>query len=349
MDEAFPGADIVYPKSWGPYDLMLRARRGQPAKDKARLGEIEKARARGQRAAQGLDLRRAAHGAHARQDALYMHPLPADIGDEVSHGVMEQHSVNVARQAQYKMYAIMALLAVAKVPTSPRGWKRSGSRPERGTTRGALDAKIASAAARDLPLAASILREAIRIPADHVDRPVGAGRRPALRHQQPRGSAPGVPAARHRRGRRRARTRTTSATTPSATWTGCWRTATTACRPREARRLPGRPRRHGPGAARRSGARRRGGIDPFHGLVDLARVDRAGPARAARLAAARRRVGAPGLRPRRRGPARRRGGADRRLAASCSSWHPRARCAASSCAATSPRPRRTTTAAARST
>jgi hypothetical protein len=43
-----------------------------------------------------------------------------------------------------------------------------------GTTRGALDAKIASAAARDLPLAAAILREAIRIPADHVDRPPGA-------------------------------------------------------------------------------------------------------------------------------------------------------------------------------
>ena len=43
-----------------------------------------------------------------------------------------------------------------------------------GIARGALDAKIASAAARDLPLAASILREAIRIPADHVDRPPGA-------------------------------------------------------------------------------------------------------------------------------------------------------------------------------
>jgi acetylornithine deacetylase/succinyl-diaminopimelate desuccinylase-like protein len=43
-----------------------------------------------------------------------------------------------------------------------------------GGRSGALDARIAAAAARDLPLAASILREAIRIPADHVDRPVGA-------------------------------------------------------------------------------------------------------------------------------------------------------------------------------
>jgi acetylornithine deacetylase/succinyl-diaminopimelate desuccinylase-like protein len=43
-----------------------------------------------------------------------------------------------------------------------------------GPLRGALDAKIAAAAARDLPLAASILREAIRLPADFVDRPPGA-------------------------------------------------------------------------------------------------------------------------------------------------------------------------------
>jgi len=38
-----------------------------------------------------------------------------------------------------------------------------------------LDARIAALAARDLPLAVSILREAIRIPADHVDRPADQG------------------------------------------------------------------------------------------------------------------------------------------------------------------------------
>jgi acetylornithine deacetylase/succinyl-diaminopimelate desuccinylase-like protein len=58
-----------------------------------------------------------------------------------------------------------------------------------GTTRGALDAKIASAAARDLPLAAVILREAIRIPADHVDRPLAQGGDPLCgtsNHEGPR-------------------------------------------------------------------------------------------------------------------------------------------------------------------
>ncbi len=55
--------------------------------------------------------------------------------------------------------------------------------------RGALDAAIASAAARDLPLAASVLREAIRIPADHVDRSFSEGGDPLCgtsNHEGPR-------------------------------------------------------------------------------------------------------------------------------------------------------------------
>ena len=48
--------------------------------------------------------------------ALYMHCLPADIGAEVSPGVMGLHKVNVAREANWKMYVVMALLATAKVP-----------------------------------------------------------------------------------------------------------------------------------------------------------------------------------------------------------------------------------------
>jgi ornithine carbamoyltransferase len=48
--------------------------------------------------------------------ASYLHCLPADIGAEVSAGVMADHRVDVARQAQWKVYVIMALLAAAKVP-----------------------------------------------------------------------------------------------------------------------------------------------------------------------------------------------------------------------------------------
>jgi acetylornithine deacetylase/succinyl-diaminopimelate desuccinylase-like protein len=53
----------------------------------------------------------------------------------------------------------------------------------------ALDTRIAALAARDLPLAVSILKEAIRIPADHVDRPVDQGGDPLCglsNHEGPR-------------------------------------------------------------------------------------------------------------------------------------------------------------------
>ena len=114
MDEAFQNADIVYPKSWGPYELMVERVAANRAKDKNRLGEIEKEALARNASHQDWICDERRMGLTKGGDALYMHPLPADIGAEVSHGVMKKHSVNVARQAQYKMYAIMALLAVAK-------------------------------------------------------------------------------------------------------------------------------------------------------------------------------------------------------------------------------------------
>jgi knotted carbamoyltransferase YgeW len=116
MDEAFAGADAVYPKSWGPYDLMLDRVAANAARDKQRMGEIERA-ALARNAAHTdwiCDERRM--GLTKNGKALYLHCLPADIGAEVSPGVMEQHRVNVAREANKKLYVIMALLAVAKVP-----------------------------------------------------------------------------------------------------------------------------------------------------------------------------------------------------------------------------------------
>ena len=58
-----------------------------------------------------------------------MHCLPADIGAEVSAGVMERFRVDVAREANKKVYVIMALLAAAKRP----GCARSCSADSIGT------------------------------------------------------------------------------------------------------------------------------------------------------------------------------------------------------------------------
>ncbi len=114
MDEAFAGADAVYPKSWGPYDLMLERVGANRARDAARMKEIEREALERNAGHRDwiCDERRMASTAGG--DALYLHCLPADIGAEVSPGVMARHAVNVAREANWKVYVIMALLAVAK-------------------------------------------------------------------------------------------------------------------------------------------------------------------------------------------------------------------------------------------
>jgi knotted carbamoyltransferase YgeW len=114
MDEAFAGADVVYPKSWGAYDLMLERVDANAARDTGAMAAVEqRALERNARHTDWIcDERRM--GLTAGGDALYLHCLPADIGAEVSHGVMERHRVNVAREANWKLYVVMALLATAK-------------------------------------------------------------------------------------------------------------------------------------------------------------------------------------------------------------------------------------------
>ena len=123
MDDAFEGAVAVYPKSWGPYDLMMERVEANRAGDKAAMGDIERrALTRNAQFTDWIcDERRM--GLTEGGDALYMHCLPADIGDEVTPGVMDLHRVNVAKEANFKVYVIMAMLAVAKVPDLARRLK----------------------------------------------------------------------------------------------------------------------------------------------------------------------------------------------------------------------------------
>ena len=113
MDDAFRGAEAVYPKSWGPLALMTERVEANRAGDGAAMRAIEQ-RALAQNARHRdwiCDERRMA----LTDDALYLHCLPADIGAEVSPGVMDQFRVAVAREANKKVYVIMAMLAAAKV------------------------------------------------------------------------------------------------------------------------------------------------------------------------------------------------------------------------------------------
>ena len=114
MDDAFEGAEAVYPKSWGPHALMVERVEANRTGDAAAMRDIEQ-RALARNAAYRdwiCDERRMGLTA----DALYLHCLPADIGAEVTPGVMDRFKVAVAAEANKKVYVIMAMLAVAKVP-----------------------------------------------------------------------------------------------------------------------------------------------------------------------------------------------------------------------------------------
>jgi ornithine carbamoyltransferase len=108
MDEAFDGAHVVYPKSWGPYDLMLQ-RVGANADEMKRIEKQALERNR-----EHTDWICDETRMSLTQKALYMHCLPADIGAEVSASVLERFRYSLAREANKKVYVIMALLALAK-------------------------------------------------------------------------------------------------------------------------------------------------------------------------------------------------------------------------------------------
>ena len=116
MDAAFADADVVYPKSWGPHQFMLSRVDANRRGDHDEMERLEQ-QALSQNAQHThwiCDER--AMALTRGGDALYMHCLPADIGDEVSPGVMAKARVDVAREANKKVYVIMAMLASAKVP-----------------------------------------------------------------------------------------------------------------------------------------------------------------------------------------------------------------------------------------
>ena len=115
MDEAFADADAVYPKSWGPLTLMEERVEANRVGDAERMADIER-RALEQNARHRdwiCDERRM--GLTSQGKALYLHCLPADIGAEVSASVMDRYRTEVAREANKKVYVIMAVLAAAKV------------------------------------------------------------------------------------------------------------------------------------------------------------------------------------------------------------------------------------------
>ncbi|TVQ13642.1 MAG: knotted carbamoyltransferase YgeW [Bacteroidetes bacterium] len=116
MDDAFAGADIVYPKSWAPYHVMERRTDLLRSRDTAGLKELEKECLANN--ARYIDWECTREKMDLTRDgkALYMHCLPADISDvsckkgEVSEEVFEQYRIPTYLEAGYKPYVIAAMM-----------------------------------------------------------------------------------------------------------------------------------------------------------------------------------------------------------------------------------------------
>ncbi|MDX1302127.1 knotted carbamoyltransferase YgeW [Photobacterium sp.] len=116
MEEAFKDADIVYPKSWAPYQVMERRTELLRANDHDGLKALE----------QECLAQNANHKdwhcteemmKHTKDgEALYMHCLPADITGvsckegEVEESVFEKYRIATYKEASWKPYVIAAMI-----------------------------------------------------------------------------------------------------------------------------------------------------------------------------------------------------------------------------------------------
>ena len=95
MDEAFKDADVVYPKSWGPMLTTTGKEEGKALIEKYKSWITDERR-------MGL----------TKADSIYMHCLPADRGLEVTDGVIDgRHSV-VYDEAENRLHAQKAVMAL---------------------------------------------------------------------------------------------------------------------------------------------------------------------------------------------------------------------------------------------
>jgi len=95
MDEGITGADIVYAKSWGPLLTTADGAEGKRIQDSYKSWIMDQRR---------MQL--------AKEDAIYMHPLPADRNIEITDEVIDgPHSV-VYDEAENRLHAQKAVLAL---------------------------------------------------------------------------------------------------------------------------------------------------------------------------------------------------------------------------------------------
>ena len=116
MEEAFTGADIVYPKSWAPFHVMQQRTALLRNNDHDGLKSLEKECLANNARYKNWECTEDKMKLTNEEKALYMHCLPADISGvsckkgEVASTVFERYRVPLYTQAGFKPYIIAAMM-----------------------------------------------------------------------------------------------------------------------------------------------------------------------------------------------------------------------------------------------
>ena len=121
MEQAFEGADIVYPKSWAPYEVMQRRTELLNANDKEGLIGLEKECLANNARFKNWECDEKKMKLTKKGEALYMHCLPADISGvscgqgEVSKTVFEKYRLATYAEAGFKPFVIAAIIFLTRM------------------------------------------------------------------------------------------------------------------------------------------------------------------------------------------------------------------------------------------
>ena len=120
MEEAFSGADIVYPKSWAPFKGMEERTALYGAGDFDGIKKLEKKLLAQNARFKDWECTEELMKTTKDGSALYMHCLPADITGvscsegEVSSSVFDRYRIPLYKEAGYKPYIIAAMIFLSK-------------------------------------------------------------------------------------------------------------------------------------------------------------------------------------------------------------------------------------------
>jgi knotted carbamoyltransferase YgeW len=116
MEEAFADADVVYPKSWAPYEIMQRRTEYLRGGESGKLEELEKECIAMNDGHKDWECTEELMAGTRDGKALYMHCLPADITGvsckegEVAASVFERYRTATYHEAEHKPYVMAAMI-----------------------------------------------------------------------------------------------------------------------------------------------------------------------------------------------------------------------------------------------